>query len=121
MGSIKLFCEIFVKKYAAAVRAMLTRVLIDKYSMSQVEIAERLGITQGAVSQYYNNIRGANSKLGENEKIKALIDEIASQVVKNEYNEARICEICNIIRSEIEQSNIECKVQNAQVTNPQPQ
>jgi len=87
------------------IRAMVVKDLIKRYRLSQVEVAEKLGITQPAVSQYVGALRGK----GKTEKIlmksvgnevKKLSDDIVigklmqSEVIK------RYCVICNLMRSE---------------------
>ena len=44
--------EIVTKTVLPAMRAMVTKELIEVHDLKQVKIAQLLGITQGAVSQY---------------------------------------------------------------------
>ena len=54
---MKPLCEV-TAKVIPALRAMIVKELTDSYGMTQTEVAERLGITQAAISQYLRNIRG---------------------------------------------------------------
>ena len=45
-------CELFVKEMLPSIRKELSKILYDNYKMSQEEIADKLSITQSAVSQY---------------------------------------------------------------------
>jgi predicted transcriptional regulator len=51
-------CELFIKEMLPSIRKELSKILYDNYKMSQEEIADKLSITQSAVSQYLNGIRG---------------------------------------------------------------
>jgi len=51
-------CELFVKEMLPSIRRELSKILYDNYKMSQEEIADKLSITQSAVSQYLKGIRG---------------------------------------------------------------
>ena len=44
-------CEVVVKYVLPVFRAMVAKELIVKYKLSQNEVAQKLGITQAAVSQ----------------------------------------------------------------------
>ncbi|KXB02662.1 hypothetical protein AKJ45_03050 [candidate division MSBL1 archaeon SCGC-AAA261F19] len=58
-------CKVVVKQVLPAIQERLVKELIQCHKLSQVEIAEKLGITQAAVSQYLSSSRGA----GKAEKI----------------------------------------------------
>lgn len=86
-----------------AVRALVARDLIEVYSMTQKEVAKKLGMTQPAVCQYKKHMRGNRAKaLLENAKIGESISKISRSLAKNEMdsNEAgsEICELCKYIR-----------------------
>ena len=92
-------CSNLVKLSIPAIRYALARILIDKYTMDQSQIAATLGITQAAVNKYLLGKCSINiSKLGaailsneiidnattnaalsgETEKLNKLIDRMAS-------------------------------------------
>ena len=51
------------------VRSIITRELLEKYNFSQKEVAEVLGVTQPAVSQYKRSCRGSDAmELEKNKK-----------------------------------------------------
>ena len=102
---MKPLCEIVVSQVLPTIRAMVVKDLIKRYKLSQVDAAEKLGITQPAVSQYVSALRGK----GEIEKIliksigkdiKKLSDDIVigkltqSEVIK------RYCVICKLMKRE---------------------
>jgi len=49
---MKPFCEIIVAKILPAMRAIITKELMQTYGFNQTEVAQKLGITQPAISQY---------------------------------------------------------------------
>lgn len=95
-------CEIVVNKLLPAIRALLVKKLIERHEFSQKEVADRLGVTQAAVSQYLSSTRG-NSKLDEileNEKIRSKIEELSDKISKgNKKKKEIIKEFCKICKS----------------------
>jgi predicted transcriptional regulator len=55
---MKIFCEIMLTQILPAIKAIAAREMLKKYHMTQLEIAKVLGVTQAAISQYKNKIRG---------------------------------------------------------------
>jgi predicted transcriptional regulator len=96
---MKIFCETVFVDVLPALRAAITKELLEKYGMSQEEIAKRLGITQPAVSQYKTGIRG-HMKLASNEKLIKLAKNLASEIASGSTLYEKICEICEKTRSE---------------------
>ncbi len=45
-------CEVAFKRFTPAVKAEVARLLSERHSFTQVEIAAELGVTQAAVSEY---------------------------------------------------------------------
>ncbi|MFQ5908462.1 MAG: transcriptional regulator [Thermoplasmata archaeon] len=50
--------ELVVHKVLPTIRARLARILLEEYRMKQVEVADRLGVTQATVSHYNTYARG---------------------------------------------------------------
>ena len=80
----------------SAVKSIITKELLETYGFMQEQVADKLGITQAAVSQYFNGVRGkkvneilSNQKLSD--WIKRLTAEIASGNLK--LGEAE-CDLC---------------------------
>lgn len=102
---MKLACEYFVKNILPAVRALLARDLLEKYNLTQRETARRLEMTQPAISQYKNKLRGKKVKQLESckkisEKIDELAEGIARQKMDKEEYDSEICKICKEARKE---------------------
>jgi len=102
---MKPFCEIIVAKILPAMRAIITKELMQTYGFNQTEVALKLGITQPAISQYNRELRGYRVKLLQSNskimnEIKKLTAEIASGNTKSKKIPEKFCEICEKIRRE---------------------
>ena len=82
-------CELMAEKMPA-LRSALTRKLSES-GMSQIKIAEMLGITQAAVSQYLSNIRGKH--IMRNPDIEKEISRLAQKII-DEKKAPDFCELC---------------------------
>ena len=81
-------------------RAMLAKNLLDS-NMSQVKVAEVLGVTQGAVSQYTHSIRGAQNPIVKNEVVKKRMNDLSKEVLAGAGQEKimlRFCDVCKEVR-----------------------
>ncbi|RLI97465.1 MAG: hypothetical protein DRO96_00570 [Candidatus Aenigmatarchaeota archaeon] len=79
---------------------MLARNLLEA-DMSQTKVAEVLGITQGAVSQYSRSLRGAQSPLVKNKIVKGMVDKLTADILRGATQDkimAKFCEICKEVR-----------------------
>jgi len=100
---LKTFCEIASKDIIPSIRALIALVLINKYNMTQVDVAKKLGVTQPAISYYFHSKRGrkAIEFLRSNKKIMALIEDAAEKIYNDvETPENILCDICVKIRKD---------------------
>jgi predicted transcriptional regulator len=100
---MRLLCETATFEFLPAIRALITKELIQAYNYNQSEVAKALCITQPAVSQYKKELRGQGVKVLEKDAdvanfVKMLCAEINSGRVKPEELHARFCEVCKILR-----------------------
>lgn len=51
-------CELIVNEILPAIRSITAKKLIEDYGFSQKKVADLMGLTQPAVSQYKRNLRG---------------------------------------------------------------
>ena len=95
-------CEIIVKTLIPSVRAAITRELIERHGMKQVEVAKLLGVTQAAVSQYMRGARGRFFNFGADDQILSIIRSIADGLASGSLGklEASVltCEVCYQVR-----------------------
>ncbi len=102
--SMKPICEEMFKDVLPTTRAILVRYLVQKHKLSQVEVAKQLGITQPAVSQYLNLLRGKSctKTLLKNrvfiKSLKSLSDAIASGDIEGDKLTSMYCKLCEIVR-----------------------
>lgn len=99
-------CEIMAKKVLPSVRVAVVRELTKRYGMNQSEIAEKLGITQPAVSQYLNKIRGTNytrviKSLGLSRLVKDIAERIANENFQDENFSKIYCMVCAKVSSKV--------------------
>jgi predicted transcriptional regulator len=97
-------CEIVVTKMLPHIRAEVVKILTNDFNMKQIEVSERLGITQASVSQYLSSVRGGD---GEFQKMFPEMEDfaraIAEKIVSGEGKEVQVallCEVCSKIRDE---------------------
>lgn len=99
-------CEIVVKKILPAIRSILVKDLSKRHNLSQTKIADYLGITQPAVSQYLSSARGVSKiegnlkETGLYSKLRDLSDEIAEGNTKKSKIIKKYCKICNSMGEE---------------------
>ncbi len=102
-------CEIIVNRIIPNVRAILAKDLSERHEMCQAEIAEKLGITQPAVSQYLHSgkdMEKIESILKEAEiyqEIRELSDKMANGEPERIEITKKYCNICQSLgRDEID-------------------
>lgn len=100
---MKVFCEIYVKNILPAIRALLAKELIQKYSKTQMEAAKLLEITQASINYYLYGKRCSRitKALNTIPEVRDMVGEIAKKIAEN--NELDIgellCNFCIIIKS----------------------
>jgi len=99
-------CEMMVNRILPHLRGEIVKILLTKYGMRQIDIAEVMGLTQASVSQYINRNRGKANLLEEvfpeikiyaRESAKEIVEGIVRHGKKNGSN-AIICHKCRKIR-----------------------
>lgn len=98
---MKLFCETIFSDTLPAIRAIVTSEMTTRYGMNQMEIAEKLEITQPAVSQYKNGIRGKRVRqLLSDPKLVEWVRDLTEDIVNDRVKlYEKVCEICAITRA----------------------
>lgn len=91
-------CEVALWHILPCIRACLARELVEK-DLTQQKVADILGITQAAVSQYIGEKRG-NFRTKDNPAYK-LIEELAEDLEKDAVEDIskRICQICSQVQN----------------------
>lgn len=102
---MKLPCEVASQRLLPIIKACIAKELIEKYGLTQVEAARRLGTTQAAISQYLHCRRGLKDlnefKMALN-LIQPAISELANEIYSGKVDSnklpSRLCEICSVLR-----------------------
>ncbi|WP_455369900.1 transcriptional regulator [[Eubacterium] cellulosolvens] len=93
-------CETVVKKSLPILRSLIIKDLIEKYDFSQVEVANKLGMTQAAISQYVSSKRGIkkSTKLEMSSELKKMARQIAKDIAENKQSNfdvtPHLCDLC---------------------------
>ena len=75
-------CEAFARSVLPIFKRFVAKELIEKYSFTQLEAAEKLGITQASISYYVHAKRGRRNK-AQFEDILPTIQDAAIVTAKN--------------------------------------
>lgn len=98
---MKTFCEIVVSDFLPAMRALVTKELINNYHLTQTDVAKRMGMTQPAISYYLRELRGTKVKfLVKNEKLMELVKKVAAEIAAGKEHTIDMHEICKRLRDE---------------------
>jgi uncharacterized protein len=94
--------EIVSKSALPAFRAMVSKRLIEDYSLTQQQAATRLGVTQASVSNYARKARGTMLDLEVDDNIARAADQVA-KVLASENPDKRealrmMTEVCDYVR-----------------------
>ena len=65
---MKPFCEIIVQMILPGIRALVAKELMETHGLTQEQTADKLGVSQAAVSQYRRELRGSRIKLLQRDK-----------------------------------------------------
>ena len=98
-------CEVIGKYVLPIFRSILAKELVQKYHLSQTEIAKKLGTTQAAISQYLSSKR-AYKGLEQTEeflpKIQVMASETAKKLMTKEISAGDVtldfCKLCASFR-----------------------
>ena len=93
-------CETVMKESLPILRSLIVKDLIEKYGFSQVEVANKLGMTQAAISQYVSSKRGIkkSAKIEKSSKLKTMARQISKDIAENNRSDfdvtTLLCKLC---------------------------
>lgn len=99
-----ILCEIASRTIVPSFRAMVAKELFESYKMKQDNIANLLGITQSAVSQYLSNTRGRALDLEGINEVVDIVKAVSLDLTSNLPSKIvcqRCCEVCKIVREKM--------------------
>jgi predicted transcriptional regulator len=108
---MKIPCEIIVWKVLPAIRKEFAKKLVEEHGLSQKETADKMGLTEAAISRYISGKRGGeeifNGVVTEEitESVKQLVEGNGPKVIEE------TCRICKFLKSngEFKDMNFICK------------
>jgi hypothetical protein len=99
--TMKIPCEIIVWYILPAIRKEFAKALIKNHDLTQKKVADKLGITEAAVSRYLSGKRGRGDLAILNKEIIEEIRKSTDQIIKGNDTTvvAETCRICNLLKS----------------------
>ena len=99
---MEIFCEKFAKHYLPGIRAVIAKLLLEKYNLTQNEVAKKMKTTQPAISHYIREARGKKVReIETNETVMEKINEVTQKLYNENLNEKELqnifCEICKLL------------------------
>ncbi len=97
----KLFCEVFVRKILPATRALVAKVLVKEYGLTQLEASKVLGVTQASINYYLTGKRGQKLllELESIEEINRLAKDIAKELIEGKGDpSSHLCKLCIMLK-----------------------
>ena len=98
-------CEPIVRRTLPAIRALIAKALVEEYGVYQKVVAEKLDITQAAVSHYLGSKRGFRriAELRQNTMVQTMVAEVTQGIASGRYDSdditVKLCEVCEALRS----------------------
>lgn len=93
-------CELMVLHVLPRIRALVAEELVNARGVSQVRVAEILGITQPAVSQYLRKARSKSVRaLEDDPKIGRELSRIAMIAADGKDISTDVCRLCHKLRT----------------------
>ncbi len=112
------FCEVIASEVLPSFRSIITKELIDTHDLTQKEVADLLGITQPAVSQYIKESRGLKVRsIEKHPEIMPIINDIVNDLINQNHDKkivgSKVCRICRKVREnnlldELKNTNHQC-------------
>ncbi len=90
-------CEVVASKLLPRIRGEMARELVGR-GYSKKEVAEILGVTIAAVSQYTSGKRGVMKSEKLRKAVKRIIDDFEVGDIRKEDLNLKLCELCSLMR-----------------------
>lgn len=83
---MRTYFEIMAQEIIPSMRAILAKKLLDN-GFSQKQVAERLGLTQPAISQYLRDLRGSRKKMfQDNPQVMELLEGLSQKLAAGQMD-----------------------------------
>lgn len=94
---MKLPCEMIVSHVLPVARGSISRDLVDRHGMTQVQVAKKFGVTSAAVSQYLKGIRGGDHIINRSmykDDFHEVIRRISDRIAAGDDVSECLCMVC---------------------------
>ena len=95
-------CEVAIKTVLPSIRALMARNLLQKHRMREGQVAELLGVSQSAVSKYFQKARGTAVPIDNQVEVQAIVGQMISLLIHEPNKKMEImklfCQACALIR-----------------------
>jgi len=97
---------VVVQYILPALRVAITKELVEQYGLRKTDVAEKMGVTPAAITQYLNRSRGetASTMIESSGKVMDLISDMARDLALGESPVdmllLKLCLACRVVRSE---------------------
>lgn len=100
---MKPFCEMISVDILPTARALVAHKLITEFGLTQRQAAERMGMSQPAISQYKRQLRGVKKTVfEESPELQAMVNELAKRLATGQASGTDstllFCTMCKAIR-----------------------
>jgi len=102
--AMTIYCECMVRYVVPALRMLISRQLLEKYNLNQVQVAKMLNVTQPSVSNYMGRRKGSakiRRYLGNtvvNEYAGSMAKKLFEKGLSLEELEEDVCSLCAELR-----------------------
>ena len=105
---MKIPCEIIVWEVLPVIRREFAKNMIKNHKLTQKKVAQKLGLTEAAVSRYVSGKRGTSEKL-DGEILKEITKSVNKIVEGNGTSLIEeICRVCSLIKASGTIDGISC-------------
>lgn len=99
----KLFCEVYVKCILPALRALIAKIMVKEYGLSQLDVAKILGVTQASINYYLSGKRGRKvlTELELIDEVRRITSEVARRLIEERRLDSSdyFCRLCMLLKS----------------------
>ncbi|MEM2910895.1 MAG: transcriptional regulator [Candidatus Bathyarchaeia archaeon] len=112
-------CVTVVKYLLPAIRALVTKELIEKYNLRKIDASEKMELTPAAITQYFKGERGTAlaREIEHSTEAMEMISKLAEILARSDTSAEEIieklCEICTTVRYE----KVICKLHQKDLPN----
>lgn len=93
---MKVPCEVMASKVIPMIRGELARELVAR-GYSKKEVAEILGVTIAAVSQYTSRKRGDTSDEEIKKIVREIVDDFEAGIISKDDLNVKLCFVCSTV------------------------